>query len=59
MYRPRYLVVPILEAGLRRIIAYLPAGTSWSQLDGETYQVETGGCGFLSNRADACVQSVG
>lgn len=34
MYGGRYLVVPVLEAGQRRMTAYLPAGASWRQLDG-------------------------
>ncbi|RMJ24876.1 Glycosyl hydrolase [Aspergillus sp. HF37] len=39
MYGGRYLVVPVLEAGQRRITAYLPTGASWRLLDGgQEYQ---------------------
>ncbi|OGM45504.1 glycosyl hydrolase [Aspergillus bombycis] len=30
MYGSKYLVVPVLEAGQRKITAYLPAGSSWT-----------------------------
>ncbi|KNG83870.1 hypothetical protein ANOM_008112 [Aspergillus nomiae NRRL 13137] len=30
MYGSKYLVVPVLEAGQRKITAYLPAGASWT-----------------------------
>lgn len=33
LYGPRYLVVPVLEAGQKRITAYLPAGARWRLWD--------------------------
>ncbi|KAJ5115436.1 hypothetical protein NUU61_001195 [Penicillium alfredii] len=37
-----YLVVPVFEAGQRKITAYLPAGASWKLWDAE--KVYSGGC---------------
>lgn len=41
LYGDRYLVVPVLDAGQRKITAYLPAGASWKSWSGE--QVYDGG----------------
>ncbi|KAL4753597.1 family 31 glycoside hydrolase [Aspergillus terricola var. indicus] len=35
LFGARYLVVPVLEAGQRRISVYLPAGASWRVWNGE------------------------
>ncbi len=38
LYGDRYLVAPILEAGVRERRVYLPQDASWKHFDGETYE---------------------
>lgn len=38
MYGDKYLVIPILKAGQRKIKAYLPKGAKWAMKGGEKYE---------------------
>jgi alpha-D-xyloside xylohydrolase len=37
LYGEKYLVCPVLAAGVRKRSVYLPAGTNWKALDGKTF----------------------
>jgi alpha-D-xyloside xylohydrolase len=53
MFGPRYLIAPVMEAGLRSRNVYLPRGSSWKNW--ETGAINTGGCRITTDAPLDCI----